>query len=98
MSDPIVARALEARRVIRAEFEDYRLAEYLRAEEACRGAMLNARGRKAHVDPISLFMGNDARAQAYASDELKEWWRDVARATFEQYASWRAPEFVNIFA
>lgn len=74
--------ALELRAVARAEFEDYRLMAYERASEACRGALLNERGRRAGIDSYSLFMGTEARAMAYASDELKEHWASNRRPTF----------------
>jgi hypothetical protein len=70
---------------LRADYEDLRNAAYLQAEEATRGALLNARGRRAGIDPYSLFMGNEARAHAYASPELIEWWRDHPRVTFAAY-------------
>lgn len=91
--DPFVAQALDARRECRAEFEDYRFAEYMRAEEACRGALLNRRGRDAGIDALDLFMGNGARATAYASDELREWWVVNGRPTFQSFAESRAWNF-----
>lgn len=96
--DPFVAQALDARRQCRADFEDYRLAEYARAEDACRGALLNRRGRDAGLDALDLFMGNEARAQAYASDELKEWWRDNGRPTFQRWAEQNAWNFFGAVA
>lgn len=69
----------------RDEFDDYREAELAKAERDCRGILLNARGRAAGIDPLDLFMGNEVHAQAYASDELKDWWRDNGRPTFERF-------------
>lgn len=85
--------AIELRAAARGEFEDYRLAAYERAAEACRGALLNERGRQARIDSYSLFMGNEAYAHAYASDELREHWRSHTRPTFarfeaEHHAGW----------
>lgn len=93
MSSVYIAHAIELRTQARLEFEDYRLAAYEQAAEACRDALLNERGRRAGIDPYSLFMGNEARAMAYASDELKEWWRSHRRPTFKRferdhYAGW----------
>lgn len=87
--DPVFAAAIEQWRAVRAEFEDYRASQYAAAEEACRGAMLNARGRHAGRDAYDLFIGNMATAQAYASDELKEWWRNNGRTDFATYAAQR---------
>ena len=80
-----VRAALDMRAEIRDRFEDYRMAEYVKAEEACRGAMLNERGRRAGVDPLSLFMGNASRAHAYASPELIEFWHYHGRPTFAAF-------------
>lgn len=80
-----IREALELRAWARADFEDYRLAEYERASEACRGALLNERGRRAGIDSLSLFMGSSVRAYAYASDELKEHWQTHKRPVFAEF-------------
>lgn len=82
-------RAAQQWHELRAEYEDYLEARYAQAEEACRGAMLNERGRRAGIESRSLFMGNHARAHAYASDELVEWWRENGRVPFSAYESMR---------
>lgn len=74
---------------LRAEYEDYLEATYARAEEACRGKMLNERGRRAGIESRSLFMGNRARAYAYASPELVEWWQTNNRTPFSEYEAMR---------
>lgn len=68
-------------------FEDYLEAAYAEAEEATRGAMLNARGRRAGVSVRSLFMGPERRAQAYASPELREFWYYHPRVTVTEFVS-----------
>lgn len=85
MPSPYLAFAIAQREVARADFEDYRLAAYERAAAACRGALLNEKGRRAGIDSLSLFIGSHARAHAYASDELKEWWRAHPRLTLTEY-------------
>jgi hypothetical protein len=35
--------------------------------------MLSPAGKKADIDPWSLFTGPESRARKYASPELKEW-------------------------
>lgn len=77
--------AIEQWRDCRAAFADHQLAEYDRAAEACRGNLLNRRGRDAGVDSLSLFQGNRIRAHAYASPELVEHWRTWPRPTFEAF-------------
>lgn len=72
-------------RSLRAEYETYREGAYERAETACNGVLLNARGKKAGIDPYSLFMGNQARALAYASEELVAHWAQYPRLTFAEF-------------
>lgn len=81
----MVSDAIDAWRICRADFEDYRLAEYERAADACRDRLLNRRAERAGIDSLSLFMGNAARAHAYASEELLEWWRSHPRPTYEAF-------------
>jgi sirohydrochlorin ferrochelatase len=70
---------------MRAEYEVVREAAYERAETACNGRLLNARGKAARVDPYSLFMGPAVRAYAYASEELIEHWTKYPRLTLADY-------------
>lgn len=78
-------RQLTAEQRCREDYEYHVHAQYLQAEADCRGAMLNARGRARDVDPVSLFSGPANRAHAYASDELKGWFRDHGRLTYAAY-------------
>lgn len=94
IGSPLFAQAIEQWRELRAEYEDHRVAAYLVAEEACRGAMLNARGRRAQIDALSLFMGTEARAHAYASPELIEHWATHPRVTFAQFERQRGVSWV----
>ena len=55
------------------------------AAEACRDRLVNDRGRRAGIDPLSLFMGPERRALAYASEELIDHWRAFPRVTFADY-------------
>ena len=81
----ILDEAFARLREVRAEYERVRLAAYLRAEAECRGRMLNERGMRAGIDPLSLFSGPEVRALAYASEELVEHWRVYPRLTFERF-------------
>ena len=81
----VISEAFATWRECRAEYDDTLYSQYERAEEACRGAMLNARGRERGVDPLSLFMGNARRAHAYASAELVEHWQDHPRITYAMF-------------
>lgn len=78
-------RALADWREARAAFDDYLLSAYEAAADACRDALVNAAGRAKGIDPMSLFMGNRARAYAYASEELIEWWETHPRVPFVEF-------------
>ena len=81
----IISEAFNAWRECRAEYDNTLYAQFVAAEEATRGAMLNARGREKGIDPFSLFMGNETRALAYASEELVEHWETHPRITFAKF-------------
>lgn len=59
--------------------------QYLAAEEACRGYLLNKAAQSAGADPMSLFSGPARIAHARASDELKEWWGRHGRLTQAEF-------------
>ena len=87
----IVSDAFAAWRECRAEYDETLYAQYVAAEEATRGAMLNARGRAKGIDPFTLFMGNETRALAYASEELVEHWTFHPRVTYTKFErQWQA--------
>lgn len=91
---PFVRHAIELRDRVRAQYDDHVHAQYLAAEQACRTKLLNDRGERAGIDSYSLFSGPAARAKAYASPELIEWWASHPRVTFEDFerqmfASWQ---------
>lgn len=81
----IVSEAFNAWRECRAEYDEILYAQFDAAEEATNGAMLNARGREKRIDPFTLFMGNETRARAYASEELIEHWEKHPRITFAMF-------------
>jgi hypothetical protein len=81
----LIAEAFADWRECREEYDLYLYSAYERAEEVTRGALLNARGRAAGIDPMSLFMGTRARAYAYASEELIEHWAAFPRVTYAAF-------------
>jgi hypothetical protein len=85
VTSAVFAHAAAVRATLRADYEQVRGSAYLAAEEATRGALLNARGKRQGIDAYSLFIGSDVRARAYASDELLEWWASHPRLTFTAY-------------
>lgn len=70
---------------IRRLYREYVAVQYLAAEEATRGHMLNLEGRNNDIDPTSLFSGNAARARKYASGDLLEWFDEHGRMTYTQF-------------
>ncbi|GAA4178973.1 hypothetical protein [Gryllotalpicola koreensis] len=81
----VFAAAVQRWKQLRMQFEDLRIAAYVRALEECNGQLLNARGVKAGVDAFDLFIGNDARAYAYASPELINHWLVYPRPKFSDF-------------
>ncbi len=75
---------------IRAEWELGQYALYLQAESECRGELLNRAGEAAGIDPWTLFFGVERRVNAYASEELKEFFYREGRITVEEYTRQRA--------
>jgi hypothetical protein len=83
-------RAEHARRARRAdpvaaEWRDAARAQYLAAEAACNGYLLNRRGLATGIDPWSLWSGPVRRAMALASWELREFWESNPRLTIGEY-------------
>lgn len=89
----IIKAAFERRREVRAEYEDVLWAAYQAAETATNGRLLNRRGEAKGIDPMALFRSNQRFAEAYASEELREWWREHPRPTFAAYERQRAQEW-----
>lgn len=81
----IIAQAFADWRECRSDYDAVLYAQYEAAAAACSDRLLNARGEGADIDPLSLFMGTRARAYAYASPELIEWWESHPRVTFADF-------------
>lgn len=87
----IIAAAFAQWRECRAEYNDRLYSAYELAERETNGALLNAEGRARNVDPLALFMGNQAHAHKYASEELLEHWQRHPRVTFADFErQWQA--------
>ncbi|MFF0894731.1 phage minor capsid protein [Streptomyces sp. NPDC003278] len=76
----LVTRA-EARRL----YDEYCIRQYLAAEDACNGYLLNKKAQAAGIDPGQLFSGPARIAYSRASDELKEWWKEHGRLTQAEF-------------
>lgn len=75
-------RARDKRQRRESEYRDEVYREWLQAENGIQGSvMLNRRGKAAGIDERSLFTGPQSRVNAYASDELKEWFEAHPRPT-----------------
>jgi hypothetical protein len=79
------ATAIDTWRECRAAYELHLESQTLAAENSCNGNLLNRRGRAAGIDPRSLFLGPQRRAEAYPTEELLEFWRTHPRVTFAQF-------------
>jgi len=84
-TSPTFASAIDAWRECRDAYALHLEAAYEAADKACRGVLLNRRGRVAGISSESLFLGNRVRAYAYASDELVEHWSEHPRVTFAEF-------------
>lgn len=70
---------------VRRSYDEWLHMSYLQAEKATRGSMLNRAGKKAGVDPLTLFTGPVSRARRYASEDLMRWWRQNQRMNLTQF-------------
>lgn len=81
--------AEEAPRITRREaremYDEYVYRQYLAAEAACNGYLLNKKAVSAGHSPLSLFSGPARIAYSRASDELKEWWQQHGRLTQAEF-------------
>lgn len=69
----------------RKSYRDHSYRQWLAAENATRGVLLNKQGVATGVDERTLFNGPETRARKYASEELKSWWDQNGRMTFAEY-------------
>lgn len=74
------------REQLRGMYAEYVEHEFLAAEAAANGFLLNEEGRRAGISPRSLFTGTEARARKYASDDLLWYWADSPRLSFDAFA------------
>jgi hypothetical protein len=84
-TSPIFANAFALWRECRDAYELHLEAQLADAERECRGILLNRRGIAAGIAAESLFLGPAARANAYASDELLDYWATRPRITYAQF-------------
>ncbi|MEV0619590.1 phage minor capsid protein [Nonomuraea sp. NPDC050404] len=66
-------------------YRDWVHTQWLQAEAATNGFLLNKEGERAGIDPLSLFSGPTSRARRYASEELRRWWNSNQRMTLTEF-------------
>jgi hypothetical protein len=74
-------RARRRRQDAEQEYRDEVHRQWLAAEAATNGYMLNQAGRYRGVDERSLFVGPESRVHKYASPELIAWFASHPRPT-----------------
>ena len=74
-------RARRRRQDAEQEYRDEVYRQWLAAEAATNGFMLNRAGRYRGIDERSLFVGPESRVRKYASPELIEWFESHPRPT-----------------
>ena len=70
---------------IRTEWAEMAYADYLNAEQATKGNLLNRAGEATGIDPYSLWAGKDSDIRKYGSEELHNWFLDHPRTTIREY-------------
>jgi hypothetical protein len=74
-------RARERRLSREGEYQDEVYRQWLTAEAATNGFMLNKAGQRAGINERSLFTGPESRVHKYASPELMDWFEAHGRPT-----------------
>lgn len=70
---------------VRRLYDEWVYLQWIAAEKATNGYLLNAAGIAAGIDPRELWGGNVERARKYASEELKRWWQEHPRKTLTEF-------------
>jgi hypothetical protein len=81
----IIGEAFADWRECRQAYDDVLYAQYERAAEATNDRLLSPEGRERGIDSLSLFMGPEVRAMRWASEELKEFWEEYPRVTYQDF-------------
>jgi len=88
-SSLIIRAAFDQWREVREEYQLVLEAHYRAADDATGGNLLTRDARKRGITSWSLFMGQESRAQKWASEELKYHWQSHPRVTFAAYEKGR---------
>lgn len=71
----------------RAAYAERLERDYFTAEAATNGFLLTSEGQRAGLDPRNLWRQNETYARRWASEELKQWWDENGRVTFDQFVA-----------
>ena len=71
----------------RQAYRDEVYRQYIAAEDATQGHMRTKSAQQRGIGPLTLFTGPAHVARANASPELKAWWDEHGRVTFEQFVA-----------
>lgn len=85
MSSPIYAAAAELWHAMKADYQDDLERRFREADDATHGYLVTREGRAKYISGHSLFTGSAARADQYASRELKDHWITHPRVTLAQF-------------
>ncbi|QKW54680.1 phage capsid protein [Streptomyces buecherae] len=78
-------RTAYTREQIRERYREHVWSQYMTAEDATRGYLLNRKAQSAGIDPATLFTGPAHVAYARASEDLIRWWQEHPRLTLAEY-------------
>lgn len=88
--DPRLVWVLRERAAIRATYQDALEAQMAAADAATRGNLLGQRAPE-HARHADLWLRNEATGMAWASEELRDWWREHGRLTWRAFCVSRMP-------
>jgi hypothetical protein len=78
--------ARQVRQAVESAWYDSAFAQYLAAEQDCRGRMFSEYGQEhGPADAFGLWRLPERQALKFASEELALWWLDHPRLTFAEY-------------
>ena len=72
-------------KALKTMYREHVYRQYMDAEDATAGNLLNKTAQAKNIDPESLFSGDPERAYLFASEELMRWWGDNPRLTYTDY-------------
>jgi hypothetical protein len=93
-------RTTPTREQVAEEFSLHVEQQYVEAENATRGVMVNAAGTARGISPRELLTGDIRQVYRYASPELLEWFETNRRITWSEfyYARTQSPAFAETAA